>query len=101
MQSLPAGEGDRGVSLRTGGGGGSHFTAPSPKRIADATHLKKPPRKNVVAKIISPLILHALRSAPLGLRYVRTLEQSDHQLAERDDQHARNQVADAVNSVPG
>ena len=36
--SLPAGEGDRGVSLRTGGGGGSHFTALSPKRIADATH---------------------------------------------------------------
>ena len=30
--------------------------APSPKRIADVTHLKKPPRKNVVAKIISPLI---------------------------------------------
>ena len=33
-----------------------HTDALSPKRIADATHLKKPPRKNVVAKIISPLI---------------------------------------------
>ena len=33
-----------------------HLTvAPSPKRIADAAHLKKPPR-NVVAKIFSPLI---------------------------------------------
>ena len=34
-RALPAGEGDRGVSLRTGGGGGSHFTAPSSKRITD------------------------------------------------------------------
>ena len=31
-QASPLG-GDRGVSLRTGGGGGSRFTAPSPLRI--------------------------------------------------------------------
>ena len=41
---IPASRFDRGACLHAGGGGGSHFTALSPKRIADATHLKKPPR---------------------------------------------------------
>ena len=49
-----------------------HLTvAPSSKRIADATHLKKPPRKNVVANIISPLISLPDQASFLYLQQMR------------------------------
>ena len=72
IKPSPLERGDRGAV------GEIHLTvAPSPKRIADATHLKKPPRKNVVAKIISPLIplpdgfslLHFDGKSTLDLRF--------------------------------